>query len=196
MTHNRRGIYIWTDASNGMQYVGWSVDMNRRIKRHYKCTRSCPYFHASLAKRPDQFSVLMIDYPNLTSEQLKVLEISYIKALGTNMPNGYNMTEGGDGITGYRHTQEFKQKLSKDRKGIPKPKSVRLAVAESNRRRTQSAETRKKIGDSLKGRIHTEETKQKISESQKGDKHHMKLHNRQERDGIKQLTLFDYSDGE
>jgi hypothetical protein len=40
-----------------------------------------------------------------------------------------NLTDGGDGSTGYRHTSAARQRMSKDRKGKPCPESTKKAIS-------------------------------------------------------------------
>ena len=73
------------------------------------------------------------------------------KDLGTGML--WNFTDGGEGSTGYRHTVESRDKMSKALKGKKQtPEHV--------------ANRRKSLPDSpFKGKKHSEETKKRISES-------------------------------
>ena len=83
---------------------------------------------------------------------------------------GYNLTIGGDGQVGFKHTEETKRKLSESHKGKTSHKGYK-----------NSEETRKKISESNKGQTpwnkgipHTEESKMKMSESHKGKTSGMK----------------------
>lgn len=62
-----------------------------------------------------------------------------------------NMSNGGEGNKGHRHTPETKQKMSSKRRG-----------------QSRSPEWRKKISEAHKGIGHTEETKNKLSKIHKG----------------------------
>jgi group I intron endonuclease len=68
-----------------------------------------------------------------------------------------NATEGGEGISGFRHTQETKDYLSKIRKGIHFRKTYNI-----------TEETKNKMSMSQTGRKHPEEVKKKISEANAG----------------------------
>ena len=43
----------------------------------------------------------------------------------TNRNKGYNITLGGEGICGYKHTKEARKKMSEARKGKKNPKMAR-----------------------------------------------------------------------
>lgn len=56
---------------------------------------------------------------NLTKEEACKMEMTLIKALNSNDGiHGYNQTSGGDGTNGFRHSQQTKEKMSEDRKGV------------------------------------------------------------------------------
>jgi len=75
-----------------------------------------------------------------------------------------NKTAGGDGISGYRHTEEARKTMSLKRQG----KSAYWNVG-----RTPSEETRLLMSQRQKGRKHTEETKAKMSAAQSKEKNAM-----------------------
>jgi group I intron endonuclease len=86
-------------------------------------------------------------------EHEKVL-ISSLRDIGVSLCNA---TNGGEGISGFKHSEEAKEKMSKDRKGIRFRKTYDI-----------SDETRLKMSVSQTGRKHTEQTKQKISMANAG----------------------------
>jgi hypothetical protein len=82
---------------------------------------------------------------NLTRKQAEKIEINLIAELGRRQIDEggtlVNRSSGGEGSTGYTHTEEFKQKLSEDRKGKCTRKERQL-----------SKETKEKISQKLKQR--------------------------------------------
>lgn len=105
-------------------------------------------------------------FENLTKEEACQKEIELIAEYKSNNPEfGYNITNGGEGYNGVKHTQETKDKISKSKKGkTPNKKDFRVSI-----------ETRQKISKTLKERAYThpawnkgipmrEETKQKLRE--------------------------------
>ena len=139
-------IYLITDTTNGMKYTG---------KHHYHIEGQLdPSYHGSgtiikniYKKRPETLKEEYIK-TCYSEEEMCSDEQYYIKLFKTLWPNGYNLTEGGDGLI---PCEETRRKLSLAQKG----KHV-------------SSETRKKISDYRKGKHHTEETKKKLSNSHKG----------------------------
>ena len=67
-----------------------------------------------------------------------------------------NMTDGGDGVYGHRHTDESKSKIAKSLTG--------------SKRKPLSDELKAKISKAVKGFKHTDEVRKIISECYKGDK--------------------------
>jgi hypothetical protein len=93
---------------------------------------------------------------NLTEEQAHQLEIELIAKYGRK-DNGTgilrNLTDGGEGTSGYILSEDSKQKI-RDKRAL----------------QMTTEETRKKMSESRKGKTHTEETKRKIAEGAKGRK--------------------------
>jgi hypothetical protein len=85
------------------------------------------------------------------------LETKMIKTIGRkDLVDGVltNLTNGGDGSFGYKHTYESKQKISQAGVG-----------------RTQSEETKMKISKGNNGRKRSKKIKKKLSESKSHEKH-------------------------
>lgn len=92
---------------------------------------------------------------------LSNLERYWIKQHDSMNPeNGYNLTEGGEGSCGYKHSDIAKEKMSKYA-------TVR-EVSTETRKKFRQRMLGKKIALGLK---HSEETKNKISATSKGRKH-------------------------
>lgn len=117
---------------------------------------------------------------------LECLLIAEMRDLGFALTN---MTDGGDGAKGYKHTEEYKQMMSQRFKGriiteehrqkMCKPKSeqgrANIAKARLTSTYRPSEETKRKTSEALKGRPstmkgrnHTDEAKAKMSAQRKG----------------------------
>ena len=165
------GIYILENQVNGKKYVGKDRNLPNRSKDHLKgrCPNS-PAIHAAIKKYGvENFSVEIIRYPGISHEALYAVEQWKISQLNTKSPNGYNLTDGGAGIYGYRHSEESKRKMSETSKLISD--ETRRKMSESHKGKTLSEEHRRKIAQSGIGRKPTEETRRKLSESSKGKRH-------------------------
>jgi len=103
-------IYKIVNDINGRVYVGkTSRSLESRIHSHL---RRKSYLPRSLRKHGlNHFSWGIID--SAESESLANWKEEYwIRTLNSKYPNGDNLTDGGEGSPGYRHTAETKRKMS------------------------------------------------------------------------------------
>lgn len=97
----------------------------------------------------------------------------------TNPKFGYNITQGGDGITGYRFSEEQCKQRSLQMKGHKVSEDTRRKIGEANKialkGKTIPIEVRKKISEKNKGKKHphTAEQDRLSSERLKGNKLHL-----------------------
>ena len=146
-------IYLIIDLTNWKKYVG---------QHHYHLEKLDSNYHGSgvlwtkvLKKRPKELIKEEYIKTCYSEEEMNSDEQYYIEVFDTLYPNGYNLTEGGDG--GVR-CDETRRKMSISRKGKPSP----------NKGVPMSEEQKKKLSESHKGKLHSEETKKKMSISRKG----------------------------
>lgn len=141
------------EGINSIFYVGKGVggrayDFEGNRNNHYK------HIVAKCGKQ--NVSVRIIE---CSSEQMALdLEIRLIKALRHRGANICNLTDGGEGISGYRHTDEAKAVMSTVRKGRKHKDSTKQKMSE------------KRVGEknAFFGKAHTEESKAKIADSKIG----------------------------
>jgi group I intron endonuclease len=112
-------IYKATNVENGKVYIGKSVrDMEKRRRQHeYDAKRGSEvHFHRALRKYgTDAFKWEIIDTAT-TKDELDEKEKYWIAHYDA-VNNGYNMTEGGEGVLGWKPSEETRRKWSKTRKG-------------------------------------------------------------------------------
>ena len=102
----------------------------------------------------------LIVFETLNEQWALDREVELIAQLKTNMLRsseghwGANLTDGGEGTTGFKHSEEAKQK-----------------IREALSKRIITSETRTKIGDLHRGKLHSEESRQKISQTLTGKKY-------------------------
>lgn len=160
-------IYLRTNLVNGKQYVGQSTNFKQREYEWNCLNRSYAGSLINNARKKyglDNWKVEILKECE-TQDELNNLEVYYIKKLNTKRPNGYNLTDGGEGVSGYHCSEEHKLKISLAKRGSNNP----------NWGKHLSEETRKKISESNKGKTsllkgipRTDEAKKKISEAKKG----------------------------
>lgn len=112
-------IYMLENYANGKVYIGQTIQrMKVRLNSHFNTSRS-PMIHNALNKYGRDGFKINILCECSSKEELNKMEKYYIKYYdSTNRSIGYNISSGGDGTFGYRHTQESKDKMSKTRKGM------------------------------------------------------------------------------
>ena len=106
-------IYKITCLVSGKIYVGRTQQkLSKRIYKHkYEAKRGRPGVDAAIAKYGwENFTVEVIE--TCPIDQLNDREIFWIRELDSKAPNGYNLTDGGEGCTGYKHTAESCAKIS------------------------------------------------------------------------------------
>ena len=166
-------IYIATNQINGKQYVGKTVRplSERRVTHQLNATKGqkSAFYNALRKYGFDAFDwdVVIDDVPD---DDLNSLEIENIKWFDSKAPNGYNLTDGGDGLN--NPTQETRDKIGLANKNRPPEVIEKMRMAQLGKK--ASLETRAKMSLKRKGkklncvRIVSVETRAKISQSNMG----------------------------
>ena len=173
-------VYLITNIENKKQYVGitkFSIE-----ERFFQHTKRGFLLTEAIQKYGEQnFSIELVEEVE-SSERAYELEIFYIQKYNTKVPNGYNLTDGGDGIFGWEASEEYRQECSERVKLLHKEKKVGMygkkhteetkkkmsASSKGNKNclgRTLSEESKQKIREKHLGKFVSEETKKKISEN-------------------------------
>ena len=178
-----KGIYCYIDKKdNQIVYVGKDsyIDKNKRHKEHLAPSNyNKQQINRILQNNPDRYIYQVLWEINDCSDNHKnQMEIFYIKKYNPK----FNFTEGGDGTSGFKHSEETRKKMSESKKG-KKPYEItektRKKMSESKKGKipwnkgkvnVYSEETRKKMSESKKGKTHSLETRKKMSEAMKGKK--------------------------
>ena len=131
-------IYKITNKITNKVYIGQtSIKLEARWKKHiYSALRNEDkyIFHKAIRKYGAAcFTLEIIDYA-ATKDELNEKEIYWIAYYNSKTPNGYNMTNGGDGVVGCYRGEQYRQKMSNALKN-----------------HIVSDETREKISKSKKG---------------------------------------------
>jgi len=146
-------VYAYIRKSNGLPYyIGKGKDQRAWNK------------HQGISVPKDKTKIVIME-SNLTEIGALALEKRYIrwygrKDLGTGIL--LNKTEGGDGVSGYKHTEEQRKKKSiammgkiPPNKGIKKPGigGVKKGNIPWNKNKKMTSEQTKKLSETLKGKI-------------------------------------------
>jgi len=103
-------IYQAINLVNGKSYIGYSTNFHKRkIAHKTKASNNSPtHFHNAIRKYGwDNFEWKIL----YEGDDAREKEIEYISMLDT-IENGYNLTIGGEGTTGWKHTDEAKKAIS------------------------------------------------------------------------------------
>lgn len=155
-------IYKVTNKINGKVYIGKTIyNLEKRRKRHESNSLNDKinyYFYRALRKYGwNNFEWEIIDRAK-TEKELNLLEILYIEEY-RHKGHVYNMTNGGDGVSGNKLSEESRKKMSEVHKGY--------------KHSTESCKKISKAGKGNKynlGKKHSEKTKRKMSIAHKGNK--------------------------
>ena len=188
-------IYKIENNINGKVYIGLTTkDLSKRIAGHIAENKS--YIQKALNKYGLQsFAVSVID----SAESREILcekERYWIQHYNCKAPNGYNLTDGGDGLINPSKVVRKKISRTLKKKHIVTKGFTRRKHTEDSKRKTSetlkktfsSPKMRKKMSDSRKGRVISEEQKQKISKAKTGVKRTDVVWNK----GLKMSSVTDY----
>ena len=174
-------IYMYKSPI-GKVYIGKTIHKDIRHRQHGYANGDSPYFHKAIRKHKwENFSYEILEEfdDDVTDEFMSDRETHWIEEYdSTNRVFGYNLTKGGEGTTGYKHTDATKAKMSEANKGHIVSAETRTKISEARKGKNHpnfgkklSAEHRAKISEANKGHKHTDATKAKMSEAKKGHKH-------------------------
>jgi hypothetical protein len=162
--NNNFYIYFHTKLTNDeVFYVGKGKDTRAWVKRG----RS-QYWNRIKNKYG---YIIHIVEKDLTEEQAFEREKYWIEYFGKE--NLVNMTDGGEGSTGYKHSEETIKKMIQVKKGNKHTlghkhsEEHKRKNSESHKGKKFSEETKLKMTETRKGKKFSEETKKKISETRK-----------------------------
>ena len=162
----KTGIIYMLELNNKL-YIGKTTDFSERIRGH-KSKKPNTYIGRAINKHGWQNVQVTKLFEDVPLNDLDSLEKHSIWLMNTLVPNGYNMTLGGEGTLGYKHTDEAKQKVSEANTGRKHTEEHVRKAAEGKRGRKHSEETKKKIAESNRGKTMSSESLKKIAESKRG----------------------------
>ena len=162
---NKFVVYKIVHIDSGKMYIGITINYKKRIKTHFIYgTKNRSHLHNAIQKYgKEKFQYEIIDrcdcWNNLCQKEIK-----YIKLFNTKSPNGYNLTEGGDGSLGIVISGKTRKKMSESHKGKNHPNYGKRASDGSRKKMSESHKGKKNFNYGKKRDI---ETCKKISEANK-----------------------------
>lgn len=157
----KSGIYCFENLKDGKKYIGKSIDLRKRILDHINSLRrnsdDCSYLQNAWNKHGEEnFKIYVIEICPI--EEISEKEIFYIQEIGSKNPTGYNLTDGGEGTSGYVWSEEKRNSIKNERNHFYGKK--------------HSKETKEKMSESQKGsknhnyrKIFSDETRYRMSKN-------------------------------
>jgi group I intron endonuclease len=163
-------VYVVIHRESRTWYVGYTRQkVSTRWKRHRHDARTgCQYrFHRALRKHgADAFDWIEYGvYPSIFEGQnAEAALVSFCKLHGIAV---YNSTDGGQGTTGWSHSEETRHRLREANTGANNPQYGKTLSEEHRRMVAASTRVNCPRGDDhyMTGRKHTQETLLKMSQS-------------------------------
>ncbi|MDD5901719.1 MAG: GIY-YIG nuclease family protein [Lachnospiraceae bacterium] len=108
---NSKDIYCITNLINGKQYVGQSKNPTERFKEHLRTNDNLPIHKAISKYGKENFKLNILEYKTIEYNER---EKYWIKQLNTLVPNGYNVTEGGEGYPHYKGCNMYNSAINEN----------------------------------------------------------------------------------
>ena len=180
-------IYKITNQINGKLYVGQAAGTLKGRKYHHIRDALVNNSKCAIHNAIRKYGVENFKFKTLficdSKADMNKKEKETIKTMKSKRPIGYNLTDGGEGAFGYKHTEESKIKISAANKGrkMSKEEKERRKKTHSHAKMSEELkETLRKLSKKRKmtaeqkvimsrlGKKHSAETKAKMSKVRKG----------------------------
>ena len=174
--------YLIQNRLNGKGYIGITTrSVGRRWYEHRFVQNSCGKLLSRAIQKygEESFEIKVLASAIADVDSLKELEKQLIIQHNTIVPSGYNLTMGGDGVFGYKQSDEQKKRNGDLKRGIKHSEETRQKMRDAHLGeknhffgKTHSEDSKAKISATKQGcagpwlgKPRSEETKRKISES-------------------------------
>jgi group I intron endonuclease len=122
-------IYLIFNKENGKIYVGKTNNPKYRLRTHLKIAkggrekypRMFSVIHAAINKYGKENFVFKLIEKTITESEILIKESQWIKSLKDSGYILYNLTDGGDGVSGWHHTEKTKRNMSLNKSGANNP---------------------------------------------------------------------------
>lgn len=171
-------VYQAKNKVTGKSYFGKTIrSLRARKYTHQRDAKngSKNHFHRAIRKHGWKAFKWRVVFRG-SEKEILAEEIRLITKHKTMSPNGYNMTDGGEGSSGRKMTDRQIARNSEIHLGRKHSEETRKRMSKAAKGNTNnlgnkcSEESKRKMSEAQKGRKHSEESKQKISKSLKGQK--------------------------
>ncbi len=138
-----------------MRYVGWTVNPRSRLRRHMGSARAgrkggyvLAWIREVLADGLEPQMVILETNPS----DYAMAERDWIRRYRSWGCRLTNLSDGGDGSPGYRHTPEERRRISTREKGKKLSPATRAKISAASKGRVKSPEERAKLSAAHKGK--------------------------------------------
>jgi len=147
-------IYLITNKLSGKKYVG----QKSKMSNFSDYWGSGMYIRNAIKKYgKENFNKTILEDNIPNQKELNERERYWIVFHNTIYPNGYNLSSGGEGMSGFIHSEDTKRKIG-------------IATSIALKGKKLSNVTKKKISQKLTGITRPESTRKKISKARQGMK--------------------------
>lgn len=167
-------IYTLGEPSSGeVRYVGQSTNATKRLAWHKSAARrGCKgrvynWIRDVQRRGVEPIMSILEECPEIHADDREMYWIAHYRET-TDL---CNCTDGGGGIRGFQHTQEFRRKISSLHSNKVLSEETKRRVSASKLGAKLSEEHRRKISEALTGREVSDSTRRKISDRMKGNQY-------------------------
>lgn len=170
-------VYVIKNKINNKVYIGKTSNLKTRWQKHLSAARlnkNAFLIHRAINKHgKENFEFSSIDESDSEFLILKKEEY-WINFYKSNIYihghlYGYNLTNGGEGISGHKHSDEAKLKMSIASKGIFKSKDHKNSLSLAHMNKTLTKKHKENIGKAISGKKRSKLSKLKYSISKSGE---------------------------
>lgn len=154
-------IYKITNLKNNKIYIGFTInEIQIRLRNHIRASRQNKkrhtYLHSAIRKYGEDFFIVEEIEQGDNKKLLKEREKYWIEYFKPD----YNLTKGGEGCLGYKHSEETKEKIT----GCPKGTKQTLSEEQRNILSNRAKMMNEKKGSGYKLNV-SEEDRQRRREN-------------------------------
>lgn len=160
-------IYKITNTLNGKFYIGQTLNLYARWANHKTASRGESQYHLHRAMRRygvEHFTIEIIE-ESVPEILLNDREVLWIVTTNSIANGNYNMTNGGNGTRGWRHTSESKTKIANGNRGKKRTPKQKTQMSLSHLGKKQ---TPQHIAHGVASRLGRKHTPQHIANVSKG----------------------------
>lgn len=160
-------IYKVTNSINGKCYIGQTIKTLEQRKHEHIWNATNKKYKSYLHNAINKYGIENFKWEMLcecsTNDMLNKKEMDSIIEQNSYIPNGYNLTLGGGGISGYKHSERTKEKIKQSRIGIKFSEKTKKKMSEYWTGKKQSPKLIEKRILKTTGKKRSDEFKKKMS---------------------------------